>query len=96
MPLELLFCADCALTRAPNRWIALWTCSSNRRYPTTQGEFFERAAQPFQKRDAFFAFSALAFGVGVLAWGLEGSVLAQLPIAKGPTKAAELGPRGKL
>ncbi len=69
---------------------------SNRRYPTTQGEFFERAAQPFQKRDAFFAFSALAFGSGVLAWGLEGSVLAQLPIAKGPTKAAELGPRGKL
>lgn len=67
----------------------------NRRYPTTQAEFFERAAEPFKRRDAFFGFTALAYGLGIVAYGAVGVKQTGIPIVVGPTKPAELGPRGK-
>mmetsp|Transcript_5676 Transcript_5676/g.22401 ORF Transcript_5676/g.22401 Transcript_5676/m.22401 type:complete len:118 (-) Transcript_5676:82-435(-) len=67
----------------------------DRRYPTTQADFFERAAAPFKRRDAFFGFTALAYGLGIVAYGAVGVKQTGIPIVVGPTKPAELGPRGK-
>merc|ERR1712072_1264443 len=54
------------------------------RYPAIQEEFFNRACQGLNRRDAMLAFCAISDVTGLLTWGAKGSRDAALPITIGP------------
>ena len=68
----------------------------SKRYNGLQSDFFERAASGLTRREYLNALVALGGGASLLVWGAKGSKDAALPITKGPQKAPEVGPRGRL
>jgi len=67
---------------------------SDKRYPSLQNEFFERAGQSLSRSEALRGILALC-GVGaIVTYGLKGSKDANLPIVKGPLTAGENGKGG--
>ncbi|KFM26724.1 Photosystem I reaction center subunit VI, chloroplastic [Auxenochlorella protothecoides] len=59
------------------------------RYPSIQGEFFQRAAAGLTRREYLLAFVAGLGGTGLLLWGGIGSKATQLPITKGPQQTPQ-------
>ncbi|KAK3289753.1 hypothetical protein CYMTET_2820 [Cymbomonas tetramitiformis] len=74
----------------------MYGVDSTKRYPDQQSEFFERAAEPLNRREAMLAFLAIGGTGSILVWGAKGSKDGLLPITKGPQEPSPLGPRGKL
>lgn len=67
---------------------------SDKRYPTLQNEFFERAGDALSRREALRGVLAL-FGAGaIVTYGLKGAKDANLPIIKGPQTSGENGKGG--
>jgi photosystem I subunit 6 len=67
-----------------------------KRYPSMQAEFFERAATGLSRRESMLGFLAGLGGASILVWGGKGSKDGSLPITKGPSKPADVGPRGRI
>ncbi|KAK9846591.1 hypothetical protein WJX81_007329 [Elliptochloris bilobata] len=74
----------------------LYGTDDNRRYPSLQNEFFERASAPLTRRESALAFIFTGGLASVLLWGAKGSRDVKLPITVGPLKGGEKGPRGRL
>merc|ERR1712146_17652 len=66
------------------------------RYPAIQEEFFNRACQGLNRRDAMLAFCAISGVAGLLTWGAKGSRDAALPITIGPQNPPVVGPRDRI
>merc|ERR1719213_392064 len=67
-----------------------------KRYPAMQEEFFIRAGQALNRREAMLAFCAISGTASILVWGSKGSKDAKLPISIGPQQTPQVGPRGRL
>ncbi|KAK9808153.1 hypothetical protein WJX73_002473 [Symbiochloris irregularis] len=74
----------------------LYGKEDERRYPSLQNEFFERAAAPVLSRQGLLTIAGFGGIAGILLWGRKGSKDIGLPIQNGPQKGGEKGPRGKL
>jgi photosystem I subunit 6 len=68
----------------------------DKRYPGMQAKFFENAAAGLSRREAMLGFLVGTGGGSILLWGGKGSEISALPITKGPSKPADVGPRGKI
>merc|ERR1711988_939216 len=62
----------------------MYGAESKDRYPAIQEEFFNRACQGLNRREAMLAFCAMTGLAGLLIWGVKGSKDAMLPITQGP------------
>lgn len=67
-----------------------------KRYPDLQAKFFENATSGLGRREAMLGFLVGTGGASILVWGAKGSKSLSLPITKGPSKAAVVGPRGRI
>jgi len=67
-----------------------------KRYPSMQAEFFERAGNGLTRRESMLGFLCGIGGASILVWGAKGSKDGSLPITKGPSKPADIGPRGRI
>eukprot|EP01025_Chloroclados_australasicus_P059780 TRINITY_DN757_c1_g1_i1.p3 TRINITY_DN757_c1_g1~~TRINITY_DN757_c1_g1_i1.p3 ORF type:complete len:138 (+),score=19.50 TRINITY_DN757_c1_g1_i1:636-1049(+) len=65
-----------------------------KRYPSLQAEFFERAGSAVNRRESIFAFLAIGGAGSLLVWGGKGSKDIALPITKGPQTSGETGKGG--
>eukprot|EP01024_Parvocaulis_polyphysoides_P073933 TRINITY_DN95381_c0_g1_i1.p2 TRINITY_DN95381_c0_g1~~TRINITY_DN95381_c0_g1_i1.p2 ORF type:complete len:138 (-),score=26.24 TRINITY_DN95381_c0_g1_i1:180-593(-) len=66
-----------------------------KRYPSLQAEFFERAGSAVNRRESIFAFLAIGGPAALLVWGGKGTKDISLPIANGPQTSGESGKGGK-
>merc|ERR1711988_705482 len=81
---------------------------AGRRYPDAQNEFFERANEPFSRRESMLSFLAAGGCGSLLVWGGKATrdicggekglktCQGSLAIMNGPQQTPPLGPRGKL
>eukprot|EP00884_Botryococcus_braunii_P001667 jgi/Botrbrau1/11500/Bobra.0360s0020.1 len=74
----------------------LYGQEDDKRYPSLQAEFFERAAAPLERRESLIALVAVSGILSILTWGAKGSKDVALPITVGPKGGGEKGPRGKI
>ncbi|CAK0786231.1 hypothetical protein CVIRNUC_009444 [Coccomyxa viridis] len=74
----------------------LYGQEDEKRYPSMQAEFFNRAAAPLTRRESILAFTFVGGAASILLWGAKGSKDVALPITQGPKKGGEKGPRGKI
>ncbi|CAL8464043.1 g3578 [Coccomyxa elongata] len=74
----------------------LYGQEDEKRYPSLQAEFFNRAAAPLTRRESLLAFTFVGGAASILLWGAKGSKDVALPIQQGPKKGGEKGPRGKI
>merc|ERR1711904_264098 len=65
----------------------LYGQDGDKRYPALQAEFFNRAGQALDRREAMLAFCAISGAAAILTWGIKGSRDAKLPITIGPQKS---------
>merc|ERR1711972_1112462 len=77
--------------------VGSWDMQENeKRYPALQEEFFDRAGQALNRREAMLVFCATSGFAAVAIWGLKGSEDAKLPNTIGPLQPSLAGPRGRI